>query len=64
MKELLVRTISGLVLAALVLGCIFVSPWAYAALLLFIVVVGTFEMSRLQQMNQPSYLLAFKLQTL
>ena len=57
MKELLVRTVSGLVLAALVLGCIFVSPWAYAALLLFIVVVGTFEMSRLQQMSQPPYLL-------
>ena len=57
MKELLVRTLSGLVLAALVLGCIFVSPWAYAALLLFIVLVGTFEMARLQQMNQLPYLL-------
>ena len=57
MKELLVRTVSGLVLAALVLGCIFVSPWAYAALLLFIVIVGTFEMSRLQQMDQSPYLL-------
>ena len=57
MKELLIRSISGLVLAALVLGCIFASPWAYAALLLFIVIVGTFEMSRLQQMNQSPYLL-------
>ena len=57
MKELLIRSISGLVLAALVLGCIFASPWAYAALLLFIVIVGTFEMSRLQEMNQSPYLL-------
>ena len=57
MKELLIRSVSGLVLAALLLGCIFVSPWAYAALLLFIVVVGTLEMSRLQQMNQPPYIL-------
>ena len=57
MKELLIRSISGLVLVALVLGCIFVSPWAYAALLLFIVVVGTHEMACLQQMNQPLYLL-------
>ena len=57
MKELLIRSVSGLVLAALVLGCIFASPWAYAALLLFIVIVGTFEMARLQQMNQSIYLL-------
>ncbi len=40
MKELLIRTASGLVLLALLLGCIFASPWAYAALLLFIVTVG------------------------
>jgi len=53
MKELLIRTASGLVLAGVLLGCIFVSPWAYAALLLLIVTVGTFEMSRLLQMNTP-----------
>ena len=57
MKELLIRSVSGLVLATLALGCIFVSPWAYAALLFFIVMVGTFEMARLQQMNQSLYLL-------
>ncbi len=51
MKELLVRTASGLVLLALLLGCVFASPWAYAALLLFVVAVGTFEMSRLMKMN-------------
>lgn len=51
MKELLIRTASGLVLAGVLLGCVFASPWAYAALLLFIVAVGTFEMSRLMHMN-------------
>ncbi|MCR5657897.1 MAG: phosphatidate cytidylyltransferase [Bacteroidales bacterium] len=51
MKELLIRTASGLVLAGVLLGCIIASPWAYAALLLFIVAMGTFEMSRLLKMN-------------
>ena len=51
MKELLIRSVSGLVLAAVLLGCVFASPWAYAVLLLFIVAVGTFEMSRLLHMN-------------
>ena len=51
MKELLTRTVSGLVLVVVLLGCIFASPWAYAALLLFIVAVGTFEMSRLMKMD-------------
>ena len=53
MKELLTRSISGLVLVVVLLGCIFASPWAYAALLLFIVAVGTFEMSRLMKMDSP-----------
>ena len=53
MKELLVRSVSGLLLAAVLLACVLVSPWTYAALLLFIVAVGTFEMSRLLQMNSP-----------
>lgn len=53
MNELLTRSISGLVLVALLLGCIFASPWAYAAILLFIVSVGTFEMSRLMKTNSP-----------
>jgi phosphatidate cytidylyltransferase len=54
MKELLIRSVSGLVLATLLLGCIFVSPWAYAALLLFIVAVGTFEMARLMHMDSKA----------
>jgi CDP-diglyceride synthetase len=51
MKELLIRTISGLLMGIVLLACVFVSPWSWAALLLFIIAVGTFEMSRLQQMN-------------
>lgn len=53
MKELLIRSASGLVLVGVLLGCVFASPWAYEALLLFIVAVGTFEMSRLMQMDSP-----------
>ena len=51
MKELLIRSVSGVVLGALLLTCVFVSTWTWAALLLFIIAVGTFEMSRLLQMN-------------
>ena len=51
MKELLIRTVSGLLMGVVLLGCVFVSPWTWAALLLFIIAVGTFEMSRLLEMN-------------
>ena len=51
MNELLTRTISGLVFAAIVIACIFISPWTYAALMLFVVIVGTFEMGRLHHMS-------------
>lgn len=51
MEELLTRTISGLVFAAVVIACIFISPWTYAALMLFVVIVGTFEMGRLHHMS-------------
>ena len=51
MKELLVRSVSGLVLVSVLLACICISPFAYASLLLVVVTVGTFEMSRLMQMN-------------
>jgi phosphatidate cytidylyltransferase len=54
MKELLIRSASGLLLAAILLACVLISPWTYAALLLFIVIVGTFEMSRLLQMNSTT----------
>lgn len=47
MKELLIRTLSGAVLVAVIIACILLSPWSCWALALFIVAVGTFEMSRL-----------------
>lgn len=58
MKELLVRSISGLVLGVVVLFCICFSPWTCAILLLFIVAVGTFEMARLHQMQGLPYLVS------
>lgn len=54
MKELLVRTLSGAVLVAVIVTCVLLSPWSMAALGLLIVVVGTYEMSRLQQIGKPS----------
>lgn len=51
MKELLIRSVSGLLMGVVLLACVFVSPWSWAALLLFIIAIGTFEMSRLLQMN-------------
>ena len=57
MKELLIRSISGLCLAVVLLGSICLSPWAFAALLLFVVAWGTFEMARLLQSDFLPYLL-------
>ena len=51
MKEFLIRSVSGLVLAALLLGSICFSPWGFAAILLFVVAIGTFEMSKLLHMD-------------
>lgn len=54
MKELLVRSVSGLLLCIVILACVLVSPYTCAVLLLFIVAVGTFEMSRLLQMDSTA----------
>lgn len=54
MKELLIRTVSGLVLVVVLLSAVIASPWVCAALLLFIVAIGAFEMSRLLQMNSTT----------
>lgn len=51
MKELLIRSISGLLMGIVLLTCVFVSPWSWAALLLFIIAVGTYEMARLLKMD-------------
>jgi len=55
MKELLIRTVSGAVLVAVIIACILASPLAWAALGLFIVAVGTWEMGRLQQVENRSH---------
>ena len=57
MKELLIRSVSGLLMAAVLLACVLVSPWSWAALLLFVIAVGTFEMSRLLKMDTPTGIL-------
>ena len=51
MKELLVRTLSGAVLVAIIVACILGSRWTMDALALFIVIVGTYEMGRLQHVD-------------
>ena len=56
MSELLTRTISGAVLVAVIVACILLSPWSSAALALFIVIVGTYEMGRLQRVDDPKYM--------
>ena len=54
MKELLIRSVSGILMSVVLLACVFVSPWTWMALMLFIVAVGTFEISRLLKMNSIS----------
>ena len=56
MKELLTRSISGLVFGIVVVTCIFLSPLTLAALLMFVVAVGTFEMCRLHGITDSLHL--------
>ena len=51
MRELLTRTLSGVVLVALIIVCVLFSFWSLTALALFIVIIGTYEMSRLQHVD-------------
>ena len=55
MRELLIRTVSGAILVAVIIGCVLFSPWTCAALGLVIVAVGTYEMGRLQQIEKGSH---------
>ncbi|WP_295936764.1 phosphatidate cytidylyltransferase [uncultured Alistipes sp.] len=59
LKNLMVRTLSGLILAGVVLGAIIWSQWSYAALLLALLVGGMFEFYTLarKQGNEPQQLL-------
>ena len=58
MRELLIRTVSGAVLVAVIVASILFSPWTCAALGVLIVVIGTFEMSRLQNVESLPHFLA------
>ena len=58
MRELLIRTVSGAVLVAVIVFSILFSLWTCAALGVLIVVVGTFEMSRLQNVESLPHFLA------
>ena len=56
MKELITRTIAGIVFAVVVVVGVFLSPWTCAALMLFVVGLGTFEMYRLHGMAEGASL--------
>ena len=57
MSELLKRTLSASVIIVVILGSILFSPWIFSILMLFVVSVGTFEMSRLQTITSNLHLL-------
>lgn len=61
MKELLVRTISGAVLVAIIIACVLLSTWSMAALSLLFVAIGTYEMSRLQKIEKSSHIIVGEL---
>ena len=64
MNELLTRTISGIIFAAVVVASVIVSPWTCAALLLLVVGIGTFEMCRLHGVMEIKYLILCELLTI
>ena len=61
MKELLTRTISGIVFVAVVVASVALMSWTCAALFLFVVGVGTFEMCRLHGIMDVKYLILSEL---
>ena len=61
MRELLIRTLSGAVLVAVIIACVLLSPWSMAALGLLIVAVGTYEMGRLQKIEKSSHVIVGEL---
>ena len=61
MKELLVRTLSGAVLVAVIVACVLLSPWSMAALALFIIFIGTYEMGRVQHIEDRWLLILVEL---
>ena len=63
MNELITRTISGIVFAAVVVGSVLLGPFTCAAMLLLVVGVGTFEMCRLHGVMDLKYLVLSELAT-
>ena len=55
MSELLTRTLSAIVFAAVVVSCVLLGPWSCAALLLVVVGIGTFEMCRLHGVMEAKH---------
>ena len=64
MNELLTRTISGIIFVAVVVASVIVSPWTCAALLMFVVGIGTFEMCRLHGVMEIKHLILSELLSL
>ena len=58
MKELLVRTLSGAVLVAVIVFCVLFSTWSMAVLAMVIMVIGTYEMGRLQHIEDKWLLIS------
>ena len=56
MKELLTRTIFGLLFAIVVVASVFVSPWSCFALFAVVVAIGSYEMCRLHGMTKTVHL--------
>ena len=56
MHELLTRTLSGIALVAVIIVSVLFSFWSLTALAFLIVILGTFEMSRLQQVDDMLFL--------
>lgn len=61
MKELLTRTLSGAVLVAVIVFCVLFSTWSMAVLSMVIIVVGTYEMGRLQHIEDKWLLIVVEL---
>jgi phosphatidate cytidylyltransferase len=56
MRELLTRTLSGVALVAVIIVCVLFSFWSLTALALLIVILGTYEMSRLLHVDDRLFL--------
>ena len=53
-NNLIVRSLSGIVFLAIVLGCIFLSPYAFLSLLLIICIGGMLEFYKLAALRGSS----------